>query len=75
MDRFVVEHGYKERSSVQIRLEGDGTVYLNDTRESRHPDQYITAKVPFKLFAEEWPRFIEFLAAKAHEQNENADSS
>lgn len=68
MDRFVVRYGPRERRSVQIRLEGDGTVYLTDTR----PPNQVTAKVPFHLFAEEWPRFIECMAAKAHEQSGGA---
>lgn len=69
-DIFRVYHGYKDRSSVQVRLESDGTIYLCDHRESRYPDKYVTATVPFSVFVEEWPKFIEFLAAKAVEEAE-----
>ena len=72
MDRFDVNYGHKERSSAQLRLEGDGSIYLNDTRGSRYPEKHISATVPFKLFIEEWPRFIQCLAAKAHERAETA---
>ena len=72
LDRFAVNHGYKERSSMQIRLEADGNVYMQDAQESRYPEKYISATVPFKLFIEEWPRFIERLAAKANEEKELA---
>jgi hypothetical protein len=70
-DVFRVWHGYKDRSSVQLRLEKEGQqVYLCDYRESRYPDKCVTATVSFDLFVEEWPKFIEFLAAKEAERAE-----
>lgn len=63
-DIFKVCHGYKDRSSVQIRLEPDEKIYLCDHRESRYPEQYVTESVPFDLFLQEWPKFICCLTAK-----------
>ena len=70
MDRFAVNHGYRERSSVQLRLNDDGTVYMCDEEESRYP-KYISAKVPFEVFVAEWPRFIQLVAAKAYAESDS----
>ena len=71
MDRFAVSHGYRERSSVQLRLNDDGTVYMCDAEEARYPEKYISATVPFKVFVAEWPRFIQFVAAKAYTESDS----
>jgi hypothetical protein len=69
LDQFFIRHGYKDRSSVQIRLEKDGHIYMSDSNESRSWDRekLITTTVPFKLFIEHWPQFIVFLRARAAE--------
>jgi len=71
MDRFAVNHGYRERSSVQLRLNDDGTVYMCDAEESRYPEKYISATVPFGVFVAAWPRFIQFVASKAHTESDS----
>ena len=76
LDVFCVQFGYRDRDSVQIRLEDDGaTVYLCDSRETRRfdEDRMISGRVSWDLFAEEWPRFVRFLLAKEHEAAEAAE--
>ena len=66
-DCFCLHHGYKERSSVMIRLNDDGTIYLSDYRESRYPDHIVSVTVPFEVFVDSWTAFIQHLQAKAAE--------
>ena len=60
--RFAVHYGYKGRSQVQVRLDGE-EVYLSVHDESRYPDRTISVSVPFELFAEKLPEFIRHLQA------------
>ena len=60
--RFAVHYGYKGRSQVQVRLDGE-EVYLSVYDESRYPDRTISVSVPFELFAEKLPEFIRHLLA------------
>lgn len=71
LDRFCVRYGYGTRDSIQIRLQEDGReVYLSDDSGSRPfgEDRLISATVPFEVFADAWPRFIEHVGAKAFEE-------
>ena len=61
-NRFYVHYGYKDRCSVQVRLEESGEVYLCVAPE--HPSYgYVTTTVPFDLFVKEFKGFIKQLAA------------
>ena len=72
---FYVSHGYKERDSVQVRLNDDGTVYISESRDSRYPQRTVSAAVPFKLFVEELPRFIEYLESLAANEKGEFDDA
>lgn len=63
-DHFEVDFGYKDRNSIQLRLEKDGSVSAFDSREERYPSKIICAvNVPWGVFQEAWPQFVEHLAA------------
>jgi len=64
-DTFQVHHGHKDGSTVTCRLNEDVTVYLGDNNEARYPNKSVSATVPFELFVAEWPRFVEYMRAKA----------
>ena len=69
---FRIWFGYKDRDSIQIRLEDDGTVYICDDRESR---KYSEARmrsgyVSWELFEKEWPDFVRYLLAQEHQSME-----
>lgn len=72
LNRICIGFGYKDRDSIQMRLEEGGDVYLSDDRSSRPfgQDRILSATVPFEVLAEEWPRFVEFLRSKAAELKE-----
>jgi hypothetical protein len=61
-NRFAVHYGYKGRSQVQVRLDGE-EVYLSVHDEARYPDRLVSVSVPFELFAEKLPEFIRHLQA------------
>ena len=73
--RFYIRFGYEDEDSVQIRLEDNGDVYLCDDRETRPfgQDKTLSATVPFEMLAEEWPRFVTFVRAKAAELKGKSD--
>ena len=65
--RFSVGFGYKDRDCITVEFRDGDMVHLHDVRQSRYPDKWLTATVPFEIFAEEWPRFVEFMATRAAE--------
>jgi hypothetical protein len=75
LDVFRVQFGYRDRDSIQIRLEKDGTVYIRDDRETRKFDEsrMRSGRVSWELFAEEWPDFVRYLLAKQHAAAEAAE--
>lgn len=62
--RFCVEFGYKEGNVITMEFRDGDMVYLGDVRDSRYPDKWLSACVPFKVFAEAWPRFVQFIATQ-----------
>lgn len=74
-DVFLVDYGYKDRSSVQVRLQPDGQVYLSDDNEAVYPDKIISATVPFELFAREWRQFVRHMAAVLHQDGKGCSSA
>ena len=69
LDTLCVRFGYRDRDSIHIRLEEDGSVYLCDSRESRKfgEPQMISGPVSWELFAREWPGFVRYMLAKNHD--------
>lgn len=63
-DSCRLNFGYKDRNSTVFEWRGDH-LYLCDDRDDRFPNRIIAANVPFEVFAEHWPRIIEFFQAKA----------
>ena len=61
--RFAAHHGYKQRDTVQIRLEDNGDIYLSDYSDIRYPNRIISVSIPFNIFIKEFPQFIEHLQA------------
>jgi len=72
-DKFMIGFGYKERSSIQIRLEESGEIYA-----SVFPNEGAynarSATVPFKLFVDQFYEFLAHLNAVHHEEK-NGESS
>ena len=67
--RFSVGFGYKDRDCITVEFRDGDMVHLHDVRQSRYPDKWLTASFSFEIFAEEWPRFVEFMAARAESAN------
>lgn len=68
-DKFLVNFGYKDRSSVQIRLEKNGDVYASVFPEHISCGA-ATATVPLNMFVEKFREFVHHLAAYHHKEME-----
>ena len=71
-DRFRVRFGHKDRDSIQIRLENDGSVYLCDSRDGQQ-DRW--ARVSWNVFQAEWPAFVGYAMSKMAEAAKAAGES
>jgi len=73
-DKFEVRFGYKDRSSVQIRLQenqdtGEPEIYASVFPEHISYGAHI-ATVPFKMFVDKFREFLDHLAAYHHHVTE-----
>jgi hypothetical protein len=71
LDCFRARFGYKDRDSIQLRLNNDGTVYVCDDREGRElGGPPMAGSISWEVFASEWPGIVKFLLRKEHEAEE-----
>ena len=76
-DKFLVNYGYKNRWTVQVRLQknsktGDDEVYCGWAPE--YASGILSATVPFDVFAARFKEFVKHLNAYQHLSAEKAEA-
>jgi hypothetical protein len=63
-DRIKIHYGYKNRSSIQIRLEQNGDIYCCIYKEYK-TNKLTTVTVPFEVFLEVMEEVLPTMAGRA----------